>query len=129
MERPLNFWSLRLGLWLALAVLPLCPTPAAAQPQPVHPPLPTDEPPPFRKQKFHDQLPEKPSVPPKFEISAAALGYSAPGTFYLGRHNSLVSLDFVDENRLLFTFQVRGLMNRKLEENSGIDKRRSAPSL
>ena len=62
-------------------------------------------------------------MPPKFEISATALGYSAPGTFYLGRHNSLVSLDFVDENRLLFTFQVRGLMNRKLEENSGIDKR------
>ena len=32
------------------------------------------------------------------------------------------SSDFVDENRLLFTFQVRGLMNRK-PEDSGIDKR------
>src|SRR6476620_3239156 len=110
MEKRLHFLSPGAGLWLALAILSLCST-SAAQPKPVHPPLPTDEPPVYRKQKFHDQLPEKPSVPPKFEVPVIALGFSPPGTFYLGRHNSLVSLDFVDENRLLFTFQVRGLMN------------------
>jgi len=123
MGKRLHLLSPWAGLWLAVAVMPLCSTPSTGQPQPVHPPLPTDELPVRRQHKFHDKLPEKSSVPPRFEVPAGALGYSAPGTFYLGRHNSLVSLDFVDENRLLFTFQVRGLMNRKVEESSGIDKR------
>jgi hypothetical protein len=61
----------------------------------------------------NDSLPSKPSVPPAFSIPAEPLGFSNPGSIYLGQRNSLVSLDFLDENRLLFTFRVPGLIHRE----------------
>ena len=62
-------------------------------------------------------LPEKSSQPPTFTIAVEALGFSAPGPLYLGQRASLVSLDFLDENRLLFTFRVPGLIRREAGEN------------
>ena len=73
--------------------------------------------------KLPDHLPEQPSLSPAFTIPVQPLGFSAPGLFYLGRHNSLVSLDFIDENRLLFTFQVPGLMHRKPSDTPAVDER------
>lgn len=52
------------------------------------------------------------SQPPAFSIPVQPLGFSAPGLFYLGQRESLVSLDFLDENRLLFTFRSPGLIHR-----------------
>lgn len=52
------------------------------------------------------------TLQPSFTIPAEPLGFAAPGAFYLGMRNSLVSLDFLDENRLLFTFRVPGLLHR-----------------
>ena len=52
------------------------------------------------------------SQPPTFSISVDGLGFSAPGAFYEGQRESLVSLDFVDEDRLLFTFRAPGLLKR-----------------
>lgn len=60
-----------------------------------------------------DSLPSKPSVPPAFSIPAEPLGFSPPGSIYLGQRNALASLDFLDENRLLFTFRVPGLIRRE----------------
>jgi len=60
-----------------------------------------------------DSLPSKPTVPPTITIPAEPLGFSAPGSIYLGQRNALVSLDFLDENRLLFTFRVPGLIRRE----------------
>jgi hypothetical protein len=54
----------------------------------------------------------KASQSPALSIPVAPLGFAAPGAYYLGQRNSLVSLDFLDENRLLFTFRVPGLMRR-----------------
>ena len=62
-------------------------------------------------------LPEKPSQPPAFTVAVEALGFSAPGPLYLGQRASFVSLDFLDENRLLFTFRVPGLIRREAGEN------------
>ena len=45
-------------------------------------------------------------------IPVEPLGFSSPGVFYLGTRNALVSLDFLDEDRLLFTFRVPGLIHR-----------------
>ncbi len=59
--------------------------------------------------------PLKPSLPPTFTIPVEALGFSPPGALYLGQRNSLVSLDFVDEDHLLFTFRVPGLIHRQLK--------------
>jgi len=55
----------------------------------------------------------KPSQSPALSIAVAPLGFAAPGAYYLGKRNSLVSLDFLDESRLLFTFRVPGLMHRE----------------
>jgi hypothetical protein len=60
-----------------------------------------------------DRIPDKPSQPPAFTVSVEPLGFSAPGAIYLGQRNSLVSLDFLDEDRLLFTFRVPGLIHRE----------------
>jgi hypothetical protein len=65
-----------------------------------------------RERSLPDRLPGKPSLPPAFAIPVSPLGFAAPGPLYLGARNSLVSLDFLDENRLLFTFRVPGLMRR-----------------
>jgi hypothetical protein len=62
----------------------------------------------------------KPSQPPAFTVPVEPLGFSAPGPFYLGVRNALVSLDFLDENRLLFTFRAPGLLRREAGEE---DKR------
>jgi hypothetical protein len=59
-----------------------------------------------------DQYPEKPSLPPAFTIPLAPLGFSVPGKSYLLRRESLVSLNFLDEGRILFTFRVPGLLQR-----------------
>lgn len=70
-----------------------------------------------------DRLPDKPSLAPVFSIPVEPLGFSAPGALYLGQRNSLVSLDFLDENRLLFTFRVPGLIRREGGEESGNEER------
>jgi len=60
--------------------------------------------------------PEPPHVratlPPAVTIPIEPLGFSAPAPFYLGTRNCLVSLDFLDESRLLLTFRVPGLIHR-----------------
>src|ERR1035437_9804959 len=63
-----------------------------------------------------DQVAEKPSQPPAFQIVVTPLGFSGPGAIYLGQRNSAFSLDFLDENRLLFTFRVPGLVHREAVE-------------
>jgi hypothetical protein len=72
--------------------------------------------------------PETPNVratlPPSFSIPAEPLGFAAPGEFYLGMRNSLVSLDFLDEDRLLFTFRVPALIRRDLSNAERQDERR-----
>jgi len=70
-----------------------------------------------------EEYPQAPSQPPSFTIPVAPLGFSKPGVFYLLRRQSLVSLDFLDENRLLFTFHVQQLMHRDDAEDPG-DKER-----
>jgi len=70
-----------------------------------------------------DRLPGKPSIAPSFRVPIEALGFSAPGAIYLGQRNSLVSLDFLDENRLLFTFRVPGLMHREAGSDEWSDER------
>jgi hypothetical protein len=52
------------------------------------------------------------SQPAAFSIPVEPLGFYAPGAFYQGQRQSLVSLDFLDENRLLFTFRAPGLIHR-----------------
>jgi len=57
------------------------------------------------------------SQPAAFSISVEPFGFAAPGAFYQGLRESLVSLDFLDENRLLFTFRAPGLLRRTPGDN------------
>jgi len=82
------------------------------------PPLPTKDLP--KKPKPHvvlDSYPLQPGIAPTFTIPVGPLGFSVPGDNYLLRRQSLVSLDFIDEDRLLFTFHVSGLMARDAGDN------------
>ena len=98
------------GLWLAVAVM----APGAAgrlRAQESNPFSPAPE----HSKHAHSlpqRIPVKASQPPAFSIAAEPLGFSAPGALYLGMRISLASLDFLDENRLLFTFRVPGLIHR-----------------
>lgn len=70
-----------------------------------------------------DRYPDHPSEAPAFSIPTGPFGYSIPGPIYETRLDALVSLDFLDENRLLFTFHVPGgLMQRNADDNE--DKKR-----
>ena len=52
------------------------------------------------------------SQAPAFSIPVEPLGFYPPGPYYLGQREALVSLDFLGESKLLFTFRAPGLMHR-----------------
>jgi hypothetical protein len=56
---------------------------------------------------------EKDAVKPDISIPVAPLGFAPPANFYLGDRFVQVSLNFLDEDHLLFTFRVPGLMARE----------------
>jgi hypothetical protein len=67
--------------------------------------------------------PERPaSQPAALTIPVEPLGFFAPGAIYQGQRESLVSLDFLDEDHLLFTFHAPGLIRR--EDNPAADNER-----
>jgi len=108
--------GLNLRTWrlLAVAVVTLCAlSPAQAQSSLASAPEPSHA---ARPRLLPGRLPDKPSQPPAFTIAVGPLGFSPPGSFYLGQLTSLVSLDFLDEDRLLFTFRVPGLIHRDAQE-------------
>jgi hypothetical protein len=116
----------RAGLGLAVAGVLLCALPAArAQANAAFgaDSSPSDRPKEPKERPLPDRLPDKPSLPPVFTVPVEPLGFSAPGPIYLGARNSLVSLDFLDENRLLFTFRVPGLMHRDPGDSASSDER------
>jgi hypothetical protein len=97
-----------------------------AQPAPTQlPPMPSGLGP---LPKILDRYPENPSLPPAFTIAVGPLGFSVPGENYLLRRESLVSLDFLDEERILFTFRVSGLLERDAGDNSD-DKKQQIQAL
>ncbi len=64
------------------------------------------------ERELSGRFPGKPSRAPAFKIPVAPLGFGAPGPIYLGERYSQVSLDFMGENRLLFTFHIPALLRR-----------------
>jgi hypothetical protein len=84
------------------------------------PPQPTRS---IRPNELPGRLPDKPSLAPVFTFPVEPLGFSAPGALYLGQRNSLVSLDFLDENSLLFSFRVPGLIRREGVDSDGNEER------
>ncbi|MGD0730414.1 MAG: hypothetical protein ABR956_04065 [Terracidiphilus sp.] len=106
------------GLGLAVAAVLICAQPAVKAQDPVT--LLADESRVAKDHVLRDRLPDKPSQAAAFTIPVEPLGFSSPSADYLGQRWSFVSLDFLDENRLLFTFRVPGLLRRDPGDN---DKR------
>ena len=69
-----------------------------------------------------DRYPQRPSQPPAFTIPLGPLGFHDPGPFFLLRRQSLASLDFLDENRILFTFRASGLIQRGTDNDDKVGK-------
>ena len=55
---------------------------------------------------------QEPGPPPAVRIPVGPLGYQAPSSFYLTSRLSSASLDFIDNEHVLFTFHISGLMKR-----------------
>jgi hypothetical protein len=71
------------------------------------------------KDKKQPQQPEPEKRPwmlaserPEMTVGVEPLGFYPPGAYFQGQRQSLVSLDFLDENRLLFSFRAPGLIHR-----------------
>jgi hypothetical protein len=76
--------------------------------------LPGDFTPRVKKRKPKpDVLPPAPGPAPSWAFPVSKLGFGTPSLTYLGRHYSLVSLDFLDEDRVLFSFRASGLLERE----------------
>jgi hypothetical protein len=76
------------------------------------------------KERFlTNHFPDQPSLSPVVSIPLAPLGFTAPSSNYLGTRNTFVSLDFIDEDRLLFTFRVPGLIHRDPKSGGESDER------
>jgi hypothetical protein len=65
-----------------------------------------------RERSIPNHFPAESSIAPSFSIPVDPLGFSPPGPLYLGARNTMASLDFIGENKLLFTFRVPGLLHR-----------------
>jgi hypothetical protein len=74
--------------------------------------------------------PELPPPPPQpnIVIPVTPLGFAPPAPFYLGDRVAQVSLNFLDEDNLLFTFRVPGLIAREhLPPNQAVPEGGSRP--
>lgn len=60
--------------------------------------------------------PTPPPLQPATRIEVAPLGYLPPGSFYLTYRLSSAALGFFDEDHLLFTFRVGGLLKRSPDD-------------
>jgi hypothetical protein len=58
---------------------------------------------------------------PATRIDVAPLGYTPPGAFYLTYRLSSATLHFIDDDHLLFTFRVGGLLRRVPGDRPGDD--------
>ncbi len=97
------------GLWLAAAGAP--PTPGAiARAESGRARESAD--PPVKERALSDQFSSKLAPRPAYSIPVEPLGFGQPNAVYLGMRIAQVSLDFMGEDRLLFTFKVPSLLRR-----------------
>jgi hypothetical protein len=78
---------------------------------------------PIRARLIPDHFFADPSIAPTWSIPVDPLGFSPPGPLYLGARNALASLDFIGEDKLLFTFRVPGLLHRDPTNSNAGDER------
>ena len=75
-----------------------------------------------KERALSDRFPDKPSLPPSLTIPVEPIGFTAPSPDYLGARISQASLDFLSDDRLLFTFRVPGLIRREQGASDGNER-------
>ena len=65
------------------------------------------------KKQQAQRPPDKDAPHPSIVVPTTPLGFAPPAPFYLGDRFTQASLNFLDENTLLFTFRVPGLIPRE----------------
>jgi hypothetical protein len=115
---PASYW-IRAGLGLALSASLV----GAVQPAPAQRLLPHGL---FasKKKAAPPPPPVRATVQPAFSVAVDPLGFSSPASYYLGARQSFVSLDFMGEDRLLFTFRIPGLIHRNDKDRDSGDEER-----
>ncbi|MGC2619705.1 MAG: hypothetical protein WA414_11745 [Acidobacteriaceae bacterium] len=88
-------------------------TPAPSLSQPASPAPPAKPP--------QKKTPPEPGPRPNTRIDVTPLGYAPPGAFYLTYRLTSASLSFIDDDHLLFTFRVGGLLKRLPSDRDGDD--------
>ena len=109
---------------LAATGLVLCPSGFSQSPSALIAPAP-------KESKHKKTTPPPDSGPhPGISIPVTPLGFAPPATFYLGDRITQVSLNFLSEDSILFTFRIPGLIERehtsasqKSSEDSSQDER------
>ena len=100
---------LRIGLIAAIVAIPGM---AHAQ-NPLIPAIGSATTPAIAKKQQARNPAEKDAVQPNVVIPVTPLGFAPPAAFYLGDRFTQASLNFLDEDTLLFTFRVPGLIPRE----------------
>ena len=111
MKRPRNV-AFQIGVWTIVVYLAtgFAALRCSAQ-QPLDPVLSANQATSKKKQaKRKEVVADEPT--PSFQIPVAPLGFAPPALFYLTERFSQVSMHFLSENKLLFTFRVPGLIAR-----------------
>lgn len=121
---PAGYW-IRAGMGLALAVS-LAGTAPPCSAQHV---LPSGLFAAKKKKAAPPPPPVRATVQPAYSIPAEPLGFSPPASAYLGARNAFVSLDFIGEDRLLFTFRIPGLIHRSEKDRDTGDEERKIRAL
>src|ERR1017187_4867640 len=75
-----------------------------------------------KERALSDRFPDKPSLPPSLTIPVEPIGFTAPSPDYLGARISQASLDFLSDDRLLFTFRVPGLIRGEQGARDGNER-------
>lgn len=68
---------------------------------------------PSKKKKQVEKPAERDLPKPSLTIPVTPLGFANPAAFYFGERFAMVSLNFLDEDNLLFTFRIPGLIARE----------------
>ena len=66
-----------------------------------------------KKEQKEMRAAQKQGPQPSVSLPVGPLGFATPASFYFGERFAMVSLNFLDEDSLLFTFRVPGLIARE----------------
>ncbi len=101
-----------LGIWTCLWIAAVCAPAVSGQEAHADVASASAHSRPLKERLIPDRFPPQPTLAPAWSIPVDPLGFSPPGAIYLGSRNTLASLDFIGEDKLLFTFRVPGLLHR-----------------